>query len=386
MPPLYESLQSWQTRLIRLLPGFFDDPIRCDLLVADVILESGVGIPSLCQTVEYEAISYSWGWSKRTASVICNNQAVFVTPTLKDAIWHLRRHDEERWLWCDALCINQEDSAEKSRQVQMMINIFSKAKGVVAWLGLPENKELGSAFSKLVFSPNDQLRQSEHAAIEVLIQRPWFSRTCVRQEVFAAAKLDIQLGHMNCSWSTFSRLFDEIRDCIPTNLRTLLEDYSTMEPVFPTGLLRYPTQVLSESTLTGALCFDEEARGAYIRDLLSILLRNKHFQVSDERDRVYGLLGLLQNKTAGSFATMPVDYTHTVAQVYEAVARFLINVTRSLEVLLVFRPHRDDCSLASWVIDWGADYDETFLSMAWNWRMHNQTKFAGYAESQRFND
>ena len=242
---------SWQTRLIRLLPGSFGDPIRCDLLVADVILESGVAIPSLGHTVEYEAISYSWGWPKRTASIICNNQAAFVTPTLKDAIRHLRRDDAERWLWCDALCINQEDSAEKSRQVQMMINIFSKAKGVVAWLGLPENEELESAFSKLV-SPNDQLSQSEHAAIEVLIQRQWFSRTWVRQEVFAAAKLDIQLGHMNCSWSSFSRLFDKTRDLIPTNLRTLLEDYSTMEAVFPTGLLRQPGQVVSESTpLTG---------------------------------------------------------------------------------------------------------------------------------------
>ena len=72
-------------------------------------------------------------------------------------------------------------------------------------------------------------------------------------------------------------------------------------------------------------------------------------------------LDLLQNKAASSLATMPVDYTHTVAHVYETLAKFLINVTRSLEFLLVFRPHREDSGLASWVIDWAADCDETLL-------------------------
>ena len=78
----YQALQQWQTRLIRLLPGLFDAPIECELFVADVIAQPGFGVLALGQVVEYEAVSYSWGWPKRTASVVCNGQALFVPSTL----------------------------------------------------------------------------------------------------------------------------------------------------------------------------------------------------------------------------------------------------------------------------------------------------------------
>jgi len=38
-------------------------------------------------------------------------------------------------MWVDAICINQVDGSEKSRQVQQMGRIFSGAAMVLAWLG-----------------------------------------------------------------------------------------------------------------------------------------------------------------------------------------------------------------------------------------------------------
>lgn len=42
-----------------------------------------------------------------------------------------------RFLWVDAICINQEDNNEKTDQVQLMTWIYASAKGVLVWLEEP---------------------------------------------------------------------------------------------------------------------------------------------------------------------------------------------------------------------------------------------------------
>ena len=42
-------------------------------------------------------------------------------------------------LWVDALCINQEDNAERARQVKLMGEIYSTAQKVLVWLDPSEN-------------------------------------------------------------------------------------------------------------------------------------------------------------------------------------------------------------------------------------------------------
>ena len=54
---------------------------------------------------------------------------------LEGALRRLRHASTERLLWVDALCINQADSIEKSHQVNMMGEIYSKSAGVIIWLG-----------------------------------------------------------------------------------------------------------------------------------------------------------------------------------------------------------------------------------------------------------
>jgi len=47
----------------------------------------------------------------------------------------LRLESEPRVLWADAVCINQQDDNEKSKQVQLMLDIFASASKVLAWTG-----------------------------------------------------------------------------------------------------------------------------------------------------------------------------------------------------------------------------------------------------------
>jgi hypothetical protein len=132
-PPLrhpYKPLQD-ATQEIRLLqlhsrrrnvPG--DDTIRCSLAHT-----------SLGDVGYFEALSYTWGDTTNQKMIQVNGQPFQVTNNLYIALQHLRRDNEARCMWIDAVCINQDDLGERSRQVTQMEHIYQLAKTVVVFLG-----------------------------------------------------------------------------------------------------------------------------------------------------------------------------------------------------------------------------------------------------------
>jgi hypothetical protein len=132
---LHSPIMPWQTRLIKLLSGHFEDPVRVELRVADIVLAPGMAVASERSIVQYEALSYCWGRPDETKPLDCNDQQLLVPESAVHALRHLRQLDGPRWLWVDAVCINQADDEEKSSQVKQMLTIFAKAMTVVAWLG-----------------------------------------------------------------------------------------------------------------------------------------------------------------------------------------------------------------------------------------------------------
>jgi hypothetical protein len=83
----------------------------------------------------YEALSYEWKKHEGTTTVLCNSSAIQVTRNLASALRAFRHKSEERVLWIDAICINQDDAKERGSQVSMMRDIYSGAMSVRAWLG-----------------------------------------------------------------------------------------------------------------------------------------------------------------------------------------------------------------------------------------------------------
>ncbi|KAH6852765.1 heterokaryon incompatibility, partial [Alternaria alternata] len=84
----------------------------------------------------FEALSYVWGSQEDLKQIMCNNVSLSVTKNLFEALTALRDDvDEDRYLCVDAVCINQNDSAEKAVQVRNMLTIYEKAARVIAWLG-----------------------------------------------------------------------------------------------------------------------------------------------------------------------------------------------------------------------------------------------------------
>src|SRR5690348_9057999 len=80
-------------RLAELLPGHWEDPIRC-----------GLEHTSLDELPQYEALSYMWGDASSTTTISLCGCAVRITKSLELALKYLRRTDSSRILWIDALC------------------------------------------------------------------------------------------------------------------------------------------------------------------------------------------------------------------------------------------------------------------------------------------
>jgi hypothetical protein len=84
----------------------------------------------------YEAVSYTWGEPNLVVPLHHNDGSqVLVTANLDMALRHLRHRLDKRWLWADAVCIDQRNPQEKATQMPMMDKIYQGAKGVLAWLG-----------------------------------------------------------------------------------------------------------------------------------------------------------------------------------------------------------------------------------------------------------
>jgi Heterokaryon incompatibility protein (HET) len=125
---LYESLQPWQTRLVKLLPGTDVAEVSCELHVVDIVnFDGGFGLPRESRIQAFEAISYSWGRPDLMARVNCNSVCLLIPPPPADALRSFRLPKDDRWVWCDAICVNQLDTT-KSRSWSASCSEFSKLR------------------------------------------------------------------------------------------------------------------------------------------------------------------------------------------------------------------------------------------------------------------
>lgn len=97
----------------------------------------------------FTALSYVWGSPDAPKSILVDGKTRFwVTQNLYDALRSLRRPDEARAFWIDAICINQSDPDEKRLQIALMRRIYRQAHEVLAYI--PQTPENNQPFNKLV--------------------------------------------------------------------------------------------------------------------------------------------------------------------------------------------------------------------------------------------
>ncbi|KAF2794677.1 hypothetical protein K505DRAFT_219931, partial [Melanomma pulvis-pyrius CBS 109.77] len=164
---------------------------------------------------EYEAISYAWGdYPEFDQTLFLDGQILKISRNLSAALRAYCHPDRARILWADAICINQADAAEKTQQVAIMADIYSKAKSVQAWV-TPASKDTIEAMafmaqlaSKANVGDSEARRLIDDAAkahVDYLVSRSWFRRVWIVQEVSLAAELIVSCGHSTMGWTDFAR-------------------------------------------------------------------------------------------------------------------------------------------------------------------------------------
>ncbi|KAH7317423.1 heterokaryon incompatibility protein-domain-containing protein, partial [Rhexocercosporidium sp. MPI-PUGE-AT-0058] len=156
---------------------------------------------------KYSALSYTWGLDTQLRSTIyLDNRPFEVRENLLKALQKLRDHDACRYLWIDAICISQDDMEEKRMQIPLMGLIYSKAETVEIWLGTGEpDGELGLQALSSRELP-DIATPDSILAIANLVERPWFTRVWIIQELLLSAKdtAFVRCGDVRVAWDAFA--------------------------------------------------------------------------------------------------------------------------------------------------------------------------------------
>ncbi|PQE27760.1 hypothetical protein CJF31_00009991 [Rutstroemia sp. NJR-2017a BVV2] len=313
-------------RLLKLLPGDEAQPIRCSLGVVDL------ASPDM---EAYEALSYVWGPPDSSASIVVNNQPFRVSYLLFQALVHLRDKETPRALWIDALCVNQNDLAERSSQVLYMHQIYSGVARVIVWLGGEEPCGLKHTLSSINLRENDELTTTVHfgitRVISNLLSRPWWTRVWIVQEFILARSVQIQCGSCTLSWDQFCVLVDGsvMRSFFPKH-GIYLGEYQALRRAREFRIsttLDLIVQNQGDSRFGEAM--DSQSR--HVTDLLSLIYNFRSRQATEPRDKVFAFLGLAEDNQ--EVTLLNPDYERQISFLSIDLARNHIHHSRALSVV-----------------------------------------------------
>ena len=341
-----QLLEANGIRLLRLQPGLLRDPIMgildhavlpsCECIQLETQQLTCVSCEKMPPIVPYEALSYAWGDAQNTNTIFLSDaqsaldRPLRIASNCAQALEQLRLPDKERLIWIDAICINQSDISERSAQVRIMHRIYRAALRVLVYLGerstdsdeaiciLEDDAKGGRPFI------TDNLSYGEIKAVKALLNRPWFHRVWVLQEVAWSKSALVLCGSRITPWrETFHRAY--------TSSISQIGDLKPLPYVMSFGKVRSPEPLLTPDALLG------ELRNA--RDCAP----------TDPVDKIYAVLELL--RAAPGDSRLAIDYNRQPATVFTDVAEYLLEGV-GLGLLSDAYGHSTMSGLPSWAPDW----------------------------------
>lgn len=383
----YDSLPAGWTRILELHPHpGTDGHLSCSLMsrkIGDIALK-------------YEALSYVWGSDavKNEVNIECDGSNLSVGLNLARALMRIRLESESRLLWVDAICINQKDDDERSRQVQCMGDIYANASRVLVWIGESVRNEAAECFD-LIRKTNivlDNLYLQYQAVEEIppiqcqeildanpadwdmvrrFMESPWFTRVWVLQEVGLARSATIYYGRASLEWSQLVEfmLFVASRADVGTHVGNVKS--GTIWDVFEDIWCSFgnETSWRNELPLTRSL-----NRVGSVQSFVNILAVTRPYHATNQRDHVYAFLGhpTATGGTANKGSIVTVDYKKSTDDVYLATATRLLKTDENPWTVLSCVDHKPDSpSLSgqrpSWVPRWDEDWYTYWLGYPSMW-------------------
>ena len=332
---LYQPLNRGRSeiRLLTIEPksraNYFEtiriSPVKCHLSI--VSLDDG--------DVEYEALSYAWGDPSVTKPILVNDQLVPATENLAAALRQIEDDDKQVVLWVDALCINQQDHAERAQQIQLMGDIYSRARRVIGWLG-DDDTDIADAniFIHVLAKSRDLLwslnfglgKEKTKRSLEsvfLFLSKPFWRRVWTQQEMVLARELIFMCGNKTISFSDLFNFYTNWRSLI-ADMRPLLDSLNVTED--KTEWIPLFTRL--DASLPSILPFKVLQNKEASVNAYSLLSLGRRCEATDPRDRIFALLGLGNS----SLALIQPEYKSSVAQVY---AEFICCIAQTEGLLLL---------------------------------------------------
>ena len=363
---------SSRIRLLEILPGD-DAHVHCRMHTVNLDGIDSLRIDEKYRT--YEALSYTWHSQALTKTIFCDERLLHVTHSLHDALQALRRPSTSRLLWIDAICINQADLQERSHQVSIMKQIYSRATLVISWLGKEDEysatafqfiekivKKHVSAGVSLHASPDAIWSKQTMDAMSLpyfpshqweslarLFERAYFRRIWVVQELVVSSKTVVRCGSLTIKWEYIEYI---ARSLLATGwLGALKQAYGS--EVIPNFV----------QTISNCRASFAELQGGRGIPLTTLLGATRRFKATDPRDKVIAVVGLADHRTVSMPLSKILDYEKPVAELYRDITGYLIRSQRSLTLLSNIEDISYRCfhELPSWVPDYSVWQRHTVL-------------------------
>lgn len=257
----------------------------------------------------YLAISYAWG-EKSIVGHFLDSDGV-ETPlgyskVILDVVSALVPPGATLHLWIDAICINQDDPYERASQVAIMGDIYRQAQQVIIFLGTADDTSTRAMdllqltrgfiqangdvlpamriedFEKLSLGAG--IPPASWAAVAQLLSRPWFNRCWTVQEVALASDAVVVCGAHAVRWDELCQLSQWVVDNNGILFRVMEKHLpAASRMAYLEAPFRNPPSIAAARALQ---CAEKDPV-----ILQQLLLRFRHFQSTDPRDKIFALLG-----------------------------------------------------------------------------------------------
>ena len=340
----------------------------------------------------------------------CGNGYCSVGPILVQcadlvlAFRHMRDPETDLVLWVDALCINQLDTTERSRQVALMGQIYSECAQVLIWLGcdasqcrlmqppVPVGNEANDGLEgmdpfdiirllasgrhiyewqcfqaqkepepdTLVYNPDDSFNMMCEGFFAVY-RSPWWTRMWTVQEAILPRTGLVYFD----TWKTSLQTITDCGKYYDNHAWKACCNYAVSQMPSAVG-----TALKDFCVVTQSLLYDRKRNEA--DELHRYNLQTQHVAYGfrgceDPRDKVYGLLGIVNDRS------LTPDYSLSKDEVFFQATYGMLCLREDSFSSLVGPQYGPKLGkLASWVCDFDAPYNRLDVDIATEWlRLYN---------------
>lgn len=302
-----------------------------------------LSIYSLDTRPEYVALSYAWGDPTDTLPGYCDGVEFALAKSLYTALLRLRNRDTSSLIWIDVICINQDDLAEKSQQVQMMREIYFNATATIIWLGekseddivamnlmrnlnacypdpkmMPQRGSISDPGARREFNhlaaPEvfglPPMNSPEWGKLFTFYRKPWFSRVWIIQELCASRQSVMWCGDV------------PLQPFVALKAAEKIFSYPGLNNGRSEG--KIIVEILNAAALAD---LQEHYQRESSQSILLLLRLAQGFKATIAHDRLFALFGIADDGQ-GRRVGVSIDYRRSMNETLTAFMRWALEVDR----------------------------------------------------------